>query len=72
MNYTKIYNNIYQSLKNENTPHEVLHYSCLKITDALQEIYLYSQKNSPDNLQESLNVIESFVGNKNPDKHSVI
>jgi hypothetical protein len=70
MNYTKIYKEVYKNLEPSGVPHEVLHYSCLRITDALQEVYLHSQKNNNSCLDQTLNVIEYFVKNNN--EHDVI
>jgi hypothetical protein len=70
MNYTKIYKEVYKNLEPSGAPHEVLHYSCLKITDALQEMFLYSQKTNNCCLDQTLNVIECFV--KNNSEQSVI
>ena len=41
VDYTSIYRNIYDSLKNDQVPHEELHRAALQITNALWNIHLY-------------------------------
>jgi hypothetical protein len=60
MNYTETYNKVYSALSESNLPHEKLHTSALRITDALNNIYCYTNKQFPDMMEEIMNVVNDF------------
>lgn len=60
MNYTETYNQIYKIIEKVNLPHEKTHIASLRIADALNEIYVYTNKQFPEILSEILQAAEEF------------
>lgn len=60
MNYTETYNKVYSALQKSNLPHENLHRSALRITNALSDIYCYTNKQFPDIMEDVMNIVNDF------------
>jgi hypothetical protein len=60
MNYTETYNKFYSALLKTNLPHAKLHTAALRLTDALSEIYCYTNRQFPDTMEDVMNVVNDF------------
>lgn len=60
MNYTKVYRSIYNVLSETNLAHEKLHNASLRIANALSDIYIYTNKQFPEALDDILKIAEDF------------
>ena len=60
MNYTETYNKIYSAISKSNMPHEHLHNAALRITDALNNIYCYTNAQFPDMMEDVIDVVIDF------------
>ena len=63
MNYTETYNKVYSDLTKNNLPHEKLHSAALRITNALGDIYCYTNKQFPDMMEDIMNIVSDFSSN---------
>lgn len=60
MNYTKVYRDVYEILSKIGLPHEKLHSASLRITNALSDIYVYTNKQFPEVLGDIMKLAEEF------------
>jgi len=60
MNYTKVYRQVYEVLSKTGLEHEKIHNASLRITNALSEIYIYTNKQFPEALDPILQIAENF------------
>lgn len=59
--YTQIYRDIYDVVKNDNIPHEEAHKASISIANAISDIYLFSMQ-YPIEIHEIIsNAIEKIV-----------
>ncbi len=58
MNYTRTYKKIYKKLNQTNLPHEKIHSASLRITEALNDIYVFSKENFPDLTKDIAGILE--------------
>lgn len=64
MNYTEIYRKIYSSVKNDNISHQNAHSISIRITDAIVDLYNYTNVNVPDIHQVVGETIVQFWNDK--------
>lgn len=60
MDYTDTYRKIYKVVSQLDLPHEKKHSAALRITDALSDIYHYTNRQFPDILPDILNIVQDF------------
>ncbi len=60
INYTHLYNKIYSAIKTDDIPHDKAHRSALRIADAINDIYIYTNVQYPDKLDDILDTVEFF------------
>lgn len=60
MNYTQTYRKIYEVLSVLDIPHEKRHNSSLRITNALSDIYIYTNRQFPEVLPVILEIAQDF------------
>ena len=53
-NYTKVYKDIYGVIKKDNIPHEDAHKAAIKITEAVLDIYMFTEQ-YPSGLTDIIN-----------------
>lgn len=63
MNYTKVYRTIYETLSQTGLEHEKIHNASLRITNALSDIYIYTNRQFPEALNQVLEIAENFYSN---------
>lgn len=61
MNYTEQYNQIYAAICKADLPHEQTHKSALRITDALNDIFVYTNMQFPSVMDEIMDIVEEFT-----------
>lgn len=61
MNYTEQYNQIYAAISKADLPHEQTHKSALRITDALNDIFVYTSMQFPFIMDEIMDIVEKFT-----------
>lgn len=62
MNYTQVYRQVYSTIKKENVSHENAHKTALRITNALNDLYLDSLQ-MPLVLKDIVDIIEGIEKN---------
>jgi len=62
MNYTAVYNKIYESLKCDGLVHEEMHRSALKITDAIADLFTMTRQEN-NRVTESISEIANQLWN---------
>ena len=60
MNYTKVYRSVYETLSKTGLDHEKIHNASLRITNALSDIYIYTNRQFPEALDQVLELAENF------------
>lgn len=60
MNYTQIYNKVYEAISKTELSHEKLHRASLRITDALNDIFVYTNVQFPEVMEDIMNVVNEF------------
>ena len=60
MNYTETYNRIYSALSTIDITHEKRHNSSIRITDALNDIYSYINRQFPEAMGDIMSIVEEF------------
>ena len=60
MNYTDTYKKIYEVVSKLGLPHDNTHNASLRIADALNDIYVYTNRQFPEILPEILHIAEGF------------
>lgn len=60
MNYTEVYNSIYNAIKTDLIPHEVAHGASLRISDAINGIYMFLLQNYPESINSLGDIINNF------------
>lgn len=63
MNYTETYRKIYEVLSVLDLAHEKKHNASLRITSALNDIYVYTNKQFPEVLPAILDIAQEFCVN---------
>jgi len=61
VSYTENYNKIYAVICKADLPHEKTHKAALRITDALNDIFVYTKKQFPSMMDEVMNIVEDFT-----------
>lgn len=61
MSYTENYNKIYAVIRKADLPHEKAHKAALRITDALNDIFVYTNKQFPSMMDEVMKIVEEFT-----------
>ncbi|MEY4334021.1 MAG: hypothetical protein RLZZ196_2764 [Bacteroidota bacterium] len=60
MNYTEVYNKIYKAISNANLSHEKAHNASVRITDALNDIFVYTKMQFPEIMEEVMDIVGEF------------
>jgi hypothetical protein len=61
MNYTENYKQIYAAISKSKLPHEKIHKAALRITDALNDIFVYTNMQFPSMMDEIMDIVEQFT-----------
>jgi hypothetical protein len=61
MNYTENYKKIYTAISKADLPHEKTHKAALRITDALNDIFVYTNLQFPSMMDEIMDIVEQFT-----------
>ena len=60
MNYTETYKKIYSIICQANLAHDKKHVAALRISDALNDIFVYTNKQFPELLDQILSATQDF------------
>jgi hypothetical protein len=60
MNYTEFYKKVYNTMSHLDIPHEKKHNASLRIVNAMTDIYLYTNKQFPEIMEDIMDVVEEF------------
>lgn len=60
MNYTECYKQIYAAISKLDIPHENINKATLRITDALNDIFVYTKMQFPSIINEIMDIVEDF------------
>lgn len=60
MNYTETYKKIYSIISETNLPHENIHRASLRISDALNDICVYTDRQFPEMMDKIMKAAEEF------------
>lgn len=60
MNYTETYRKVYEALSKTQLPHEKMHNASLRITDALNSIFTYTNRQFPEVMDDIMDVVKDF------------
>ena len=60
MNYTETYKKIYSIISQANLAHNKTHVAALRISDALNDIFVYTNKQFPELLDQILSATQDF------------
>lgn len=60
LDYTSIYRKIYSAIQRDDLPHEQTHSASLKISNALSDIYLFTQEQPPEITDIIIGTLEDF------------
>jgi hypothetical protein len=61
MTYTENYKQIYAAISKANLPHEKTHKAALRITDAMNDIFIYTKVQFPSMMDEIMGIVEQFT-----------
>lgn len=64
LDYTQIYREVYSIVKKENIPHELAHSTSLKITNAVSDLFLYSEGYDSELIPILINAMTNIVNDK--------
>ncbi len=60
LDYTSIYRKIYSAIERDGLPHEEIHKASLRISNALWDIYLFTQEQPPEITDIIIGTLEDF------------
>lgn len=60
MNYTETYKKIYSIISEANLSHDKTHVAALRISDALNDIFVYTNRQFPELMNQILNAAQDF------------
>jgi hypothetical protein len=61
MTYTENYKQIYAAISKADLPHEKTHKAALRITDAMNDIFIYTKVQFPSIMDEIMDIVEQFT-----------
>jgi hypothetical protein len=61
MTYTENYKQIYAEISKAGMPHEKTHKAALRITDALNDIFVYTKVEFPSMINEIMDIVKEFT-----------
>lgn len=63
MNYTETYRKIYSLFSSLGIDHEAINKASLRITNAIHDIYAYTQRQAPELVDQVASIVEEFSSN---------